>query len=262
MGGALTRVLSPPQRCTLRIFSSLWAGEVWSLSFITFENLKSSLSILSRVSACPSFLGTETLYAIVVLSEAAICLPGPRAPMPASSRASGRTRQPHKELQPWTLTIRFPACQRTAAGMARDSPQNLAEGSTAGYREEPDPCSTGWAKAANLRMAPHVGLELSFLHFQAQWTFKECQVHLHCYIAKEIKTEGPLFTKLTPWAYHWGPGPTICLRIPRPTSFPSLLPPKDVREAPCAINLVLPIQVSSNRKNTQCNPKYEKKPRN
>lgn len=44
------------------------------MSFITFENLKLSLSILPRVSACPSFLGTETLYAIVALAEAAICL--------------------------------------------------------------------------------------------------------------------------------------------------------------------------------------------
>ena len=78
----------------------------------------------------------------------------------------------------------------------------------------------------------------------------ECQVHPHCYNAKEIKAEGPLFTKFTPWACHWGPGPTTCLHIPRPASFPSLLPPKDVWEAPRATNLVLPMQVSSNRKNT------------
>lgn len=250
---------------TQNFLFSLWVGEVWSLSFITFENLKSSLSILPKLSACPSFLETETLYAIVALAEAAICLSF--VCLVPESRCLPLL-EPQGELGSLTKSFspeHWPSDSQPVRAWQQawlDSPQNLAEGSTAGYREEPNPCSKGRAKAANLRMAPHVGLELSFLHFQAQWTFKECQVHPHCYIAKEIKTEGPLFTKLTPWACHWGPGLTTCLRIPRPASFPSLLPPKDVREAPRATNLVLPMRVSSNRKNTQCNPKYEKKPRN
>ena len=127
--------LSPPQQCTLRIFSYLFGlgrSDLWASPHL---KLKSSLSILPRLNACASLLRTEILYAIIALAEAAIvCL----VPKPTSPRTSGRTRQPHKELQPWTLTIRFPACQSTAAGQARDNPQGSAEGSTAGCREEPD----------------------------------------------------------------------------------------------------------------------------
>lgn len=63
MGGAWTRVLLPPQWCTLRIFSS-WVGEVWSelhhiwkLEIIPLHPAKTKcLSLFSE---------TETLYAIV-----------------------------------------------------------------------------------------------------------------------------------------------------------------------------------------------------